>query len=140
MTDAHACPLCIGSGGDLLRDDGWCRIVLADEPDYPGVCRVILNRHISEMTDLAPDERTRLMDAVWETERAVRAVMRPDKVNLASLGNIVPHLHWHVIPRYADDAHFPNPIWGEAKRSTRTQPDLCRVREALRNILSEKII
>jgi diadenosine tetraphosphate (Ap4A) HIT family hydrolase len=42
--------------------------------------------------------------------------MQPDKINLASLGNVVPHLHWHVIPRFADDAHFPSPIWASPQR------------------------
>ena len=112
-----SCPLCDMPGGEVLWQDDFCRIVLvADTPDYPGFCRVILNRHIKEMTDLAPKERTRLMDKVWQTEQAVREVMRPDKINLASLGNVVPHLHWHVIPRFEGDRHFPNPIWGEAKR------------------------
>jgi hypothetical protein len=44
--------------------------------------------------------------------------MGPGKVNVASLGNMTPHLHWHVIPRFADDAHFPNPVWTEAVRTT----------------------
>jgi diadenosine tetraphosphate (Ap4A) HIT family hydrolase len=43
-------------------------------------------------------------------------VLQPDKINLASLGNVVPHLHWHVIPRFADDPHFPNPVWGQRLR------------------------
>jgi diadenosine tetraphosphate (Ap4A) HIT family hydrolase len=59
-----------------------------------------------------------LMRVVFAAEAALREVMQPDKVNLASLGNVVPHLHWHVIPRFADDPHFPNPVWGERKRDT----------------------
>jgi diadenosine tetraphosphate (Ap4A) HIT family hydrolase len=55
---------------------------------------------------------------VWKLELAVREVMQPLKVNVASLGNVVPHLHWHVIPRYADDAHFPAPVWAQAQRTT----------------------
>ena len=43
--------------------------------------------------------------------------LQPDKINLASFGNMVPHLHWHVIPRFKDDMHFPNPIWGQVERS-----------------------
>jgi diadenosine tetraphosphate (Ap4A) HIT family hydrolase len=43
-------------------------------------------------------------------------VAQPDKINLACLGNVVPHLHWHVIPRWRDDSHFPAPIWAAAKR------------------------
>ena len=69
------------------------------------------------MTDLAADDRRHLMDVVLATEHALRELMRPDKVNLASLGNVVPHLHWHVIPRFADDPHFPNPVWGVKQRS-----------------------
>jgi diadenosine tetraphosphate (Ap4A) HIT family hydrolase len=68
------------------------------------------------MTDLAAVERERLMQVVFATEAAVRALLKPDKINLASLGNMVPHLHWHVIPRFRNDRHFPNPIWGEPQR------------------------
>jgi len=81
---------------------------------YPGFLRVIVNRHVKEMTDLA--ERDRLMKAVFACESALRQLYRPDKVNLASLGNVVPHVHWHVIARFADDAHFPDAIWAAARR------------------------
>lgn len=115
------CPLCETPGGDILWQDDFCRVVyVTDTPDYPGFCRVILKRHVKEMTDLTADERSRLMNVVWKTEQAVRDVMHPDKINLAALGNVVPHLHWHVIPRFENDRHFPNPIWGEAKREGAT--------------------
>ena len=107
------CPLCQTDGGHILWRDAFCRVVLADEPDYPGFLRVILNAHIKEMTDLPPADQVALMRVVWAAESALREVMQPDKINLASLGNVVPHLHWHVIPRFADDPHFPNPVWGQ---------------------------
>jgi diadenosine tetraphosphate (Ap4A) HIT family hydrolase len=117
-----SCPLCDGPGGEVLWQDDFCRIVLVtDTPDYPGFCRVILKRHVKEMTDLAPEERTRLMEAVWKTEQTVRETLRADKINLASLGNVVPHLHWHVVPRFLHDPHFPNPIWGAAQRKSAMQ-------------------
>lgn len=100
----------------LLWQDDFCRVVLVDDAHYPGFCRVILNRHVKEMSNLDEVSRQRLMQVVFETEAAVREVMSPDKINLASLGNVVPHLHWHVIPRFSDDKHFPNPIWGAANR------------------------
>ena len=113
------CPLCDTPGGMLLWQDDFCRVVLVtDTPDYPGFCRVILNRHVAEMTDLVPEERSRLMMAVMKVEQALREVLQPDKINLAALGNVVPHLHWHVIPRFADDPHFPNPVWGVRLRDT----------------------
>jgi len=113
-----SCPLCDTPGGTLLWQDDFCRVVRADEPDYPGFLRVILNAHIREMSDLSPVDQQALMRVVFAAEAALREVMAPDKVNLASLGNVVPHLHWHVIPRFADDPHFPNPVWGIKQRDT----------------------
>lgn len=113
-----SCALCQSEGGVLLWRSDFCHVVRADEPDYPGFLRVILNAHVKEMTDLPPAEQLALMRVVFAAEAALREVMAPDKVNLASLGNLVPHLHWHVIPRFADDPHFPNPVWGVKQRNT----------------------
>ncbi|MDT3706952.1 MAG: HIT family protein [Thiobacillus sp.] len=115
---ATDCPLCRSDAGTVLWRDALCRIVLANEPDYPGFLRVILNTHVSEMTDLPAADRQTLMRVVFATEAALREVMAPGKINLASLGNVVPHLHWHVIPRFVDDPHFPNPVWGERLRQS----------------------
>jgi diadenosine tetraphosphate (Ap4A) HIT family hydrolase len=110
------CELCAQQGDVVARSADW-RVVLVDDQHYPGFCRVIWNHHVQEMTDLTLAQRNMLMKLVWQVESAVREVMRPHKINLASLGNVVPHLHWHVIPRYRDDLHFPNPIWGKVERS-----------------------
>ncbi|WP_136413264.1 HIT family protein [Herbaspirillum sp. ST 5-3] len=132
------CELCIQPGGDVVyRDDNY-RIVIVDDERYPGFCRVIWNAHTREMTDLSTAERAILIAAVWQVEEAVREVMQPHKINVASLGNVVPHLHWHIIPRYEDDAHFPNPIWGEVKR-TPDSTDLAK-RRALVPRLREAIL
>jgi len=117
MNQPH-CPLCQTDSGDVLWRDPLCRVVLADEPDYPGFLRVILNAHAKEMTDLSPADQAELMQVVFAAEAALREVMHADKINLASLGNVVPHLHWHVIPRFADDPHFPNPVWGAKLRAS----------------------
>lgn len=115
---ATDCPLCQGDVCTVLWRDALCRIVLADEPDYPGFLRVILHAHVKEMTDLPAAEQQALLHVVLATEAALREMMAPDKVNLASLGNVVPHLHWHVIPRFTDDPHFPNPVWSERQRQS----------------------
>ncbi len=106
------CELCEGDGGELIWRDEQCRVVCVAELGYPGYCRAIWNAHVSEMTDLGESERARLMRVVFELEAGLRKLLRPDKINLASLGNAVPHLHWHVIPRFRGDPHFPGPIWG----------------------------
>ena len=109
-----SCELCEKDGGAVLWRDELCRVVRPAVEGYPGFLRVIVNRHVKEMTDLV--ERERLMRVVFACESVLRERYRPDKVNLASLGNVVPHLHWHVIARFADDAHFPDAIWASPRR------------------------
>lgn len=53
---------------------------------------------------------------VFAVEFALRELLQPDKINLASFGNVTPHLHWHLIPRWRDDPHFPQPFWGQRQR------------------------
>jgi diadenosine tetraphosphate (Ap4A) HIT family hydrolase len=110
------CELCSRTGGELLWRDERCRVIHVAERGYPGFCRVVWQAHVREMTDLSDEDRLHLMEVVFAVESVLRELLVPDKINLATLGNVVPHLHWHVIPRYADDPHFPEPIWAEAKR------------------------
>jgi diadenosine tetraphosphate (Ap4A) HIT family hydrolase len=132
-----SCPLCLDDGGELVLRTDLLRVVLVDEPDYPGYCRVILNAHAREMTDLAPAQIARLMGVVFAVEDAQRDVLNPLKINLASFGNMTPHLHWHVIPRWADDAHFPQPVWGSRQRES--DPLELTVRRALLPRLADEI-
>ena len=112
-----SCPLCQPDSAQVLWRDASCRVIWVEDADYPGFCRVILNAHVKEMSDLPVSERLRLMAVVFAVEAAVREVVHPDKINLASLGNVVPHVHWHVIPRWADDPNFPDAIWAPARRA-----------------------
>lgn len=116
-----ACDLCDGPGGVVLWRDERLRIVRVNDPDYPAFLRVVWNAHVKEMTDLSEGESEHFMRAVVATERVLRNLLNPDKMNLASLGNQTPHLHWHVIPRFRDDRHYPNPVWAAAAREGRTQ-------------------
>ncbi|MEY4624719.1 MAG: hypothetical protein RL061_244 [Pseudomonadota bacterium] len=111
------CPLCTTDGGELLWKNEEMRVILANEPDFPGFCRVIWNEHIAEMSQLSVDQRARLNHVVMLIEKAVLETMSPDKVNLAALGNMVPHLHWHVIPRFQKDVCFPGSVWSEKLRA-----------------------
>ena len=120
---ADVCEFCHSPGGAVLWQNELCRVVRVDEPDYPGFVRVILGRHATEMADLEKGERDRFMAVVFAVEAAVRDTMKADKMNLASLGNQTPHLHWHVVPRFRDDRHFPGPIWGTPKRERAAHSD-----------------
>jgi diadenosine tetraphosphate (Ap4A) HIT family hydrolase len=118
----------------------WLRVVLVDDADFPGFARVIWNEHVREMTDLGAADRERLMRAVFAVEQAQREVLAPTKVNLASLGNVTPHLHWHVIPRFADDSHFPQPVWGARQRPAAPSLDARRaLLDRLRARIAEQV-
>ncbi len=116
---APACPLCEGDGGTLVWRGPLMRVVHAPEEaerGFPGFYRVVWNAHVAEFSDLAEADRARCMAAVAVVEQVLREQLQPAKINLAALGNMVPHLHWHVIARFAGDSHFPAPVWAPPQR------------------------
>lgn len=118
------CPLCHPTAAEnqaILWEDALCRVIRVDDALYPGFCRLIWKGHVAELTDLSPDQRSHCLKVLCGVETALRQLMQPDKINLASLGNMVPHLHWHIIPRRRTDPHFPNSIWGP-QTQTEAQP------------------
>lgn len=118
----HAgCPLCDEVGDELVAAGGGMRVIRATEPStegFPAFYRVVWDAHVAELSDLSMEERHRCMDVVVRVEQALRSALpeglRPDKINIAALGNMVPHLHWHVIARHRWDSHFPSPVWATA--------------------------
>jgi diadenosine tetraphosphate (Ap4A) HIT family hydrolase len=131
----ETCALCVPTSHLVLWQDDFCRVLLLNDSDYPAYCRIELLAHTKEMTDLPPLERARMMKMVFAVEQAIREIFNPDKINLASLGNKTPHLHWHVIPRFEDDKHFPNSHWGEVMR----EGDFAPLDEENINDLTQKI-
>jgi diadenosine tetraphosphate (Ap4A) HIT family hydrolase len=128
MNMVQSCVLCQPSSHPILWQDDFCRVVLLNDADYPAYCRVELLEHIKEMSDLPPLQRARMMKVLFAVETAIREIIQPDKINLASLGNKTPHIHWHVVPRFENDRHFPNSHWGEVMRENNT------------NLLDEKTV
>ncbi|MBS0427767.1 MAG: HIT family protein [Proteobacteria bacterium] len=110
------CALCEAAGGRVLFENDSLRVIHAQEAGFPAFYRVVWRAHAREFTDLSRDERVHCLDAVCEVESALRAHLAPTKVNVATLGNAVPHLHWHVIARFGWDSHFPSPVWAGASR------------------------
>lgn len=110
------CPLCAPNHESMIWSDEQLRVIAVNDPDFPGFVRVICQPHVREFSDLSPAQRIRLMELVAQIESLMRVMLSPEKINLASLGNQVPHLHWHIIPRWSDDACFPDSIWSTKKR------------------------
>ncbi|GAA3988893.1 HIT family protein [Comamonas faecalis] len=111
-----SCALCTTEGGQLVWRGEKLRVIRADEAGFPAFYRVVWNAHVAEFSDLAPGDRQRCMDVVTLIEQVLREKLAPTKINLATLGNVVPHLHWHVIARFDWDSHFPAPVWTGAVR------------------------
>jgi len=110
------CELCREPGGELVFQAPTWRVIRAVDAAFPAFYRVVWRAHVAEFTDLSLAEQAALMGVVGTVERVLREALRPTKINLASLGNVVPHLHWHVIARFDWDSHFPAPVWGQAQR------------------------
>jgi len=115
-TATPACPLCLEAGGTLIWHDADWRVVRVDDAAFPAFYRVIARRHVAEWSQLPPAERNRCMALVCAVEAVLIEQLQPAKINLAALGNMVPHLHWHIIARFTWDSHFPQPVWGAKQR------------------------
>ncbi len=135
------CPLCDPSGEKVVFKNDIFRVVCVEDENYPGYFQLILNVHVKEMSDLWKIEQGRVFAALAEIEKVLIAQMKPEKVNWAQLGNQVPHLHWHIIARFTDDATFPDPIWSAPRRETDKETLKLRKAQAERccEILSEKL-
>lgn len=123
------CVLCNEDGGRLLWRNDSLRVVAVDD-ELPGYTRVIRRSHQPEMTDLSTLEQHELMQAVFLIEGVQRQILQAHKVNLASLGNMTPHLHWHIVPRWRDDPWFPDSIWAPRRPATESAVTAWQTRRA----------
>ena len=141
MSVAAVCPLCATEGGTLVWRGAHLRVIRADEAGFPAFYRVVWNTHVAEFSDLDAPSRQHCMDVVAVVEQALRDVLQPTKINLAALGNMVPHLHWHVIARFDWDSHFPAPVWAAAVRDrVPAREEALRARlPALERALAERL-
>lgn len=112
------CPLCLETAELRVAESPLWRVVRVADASFPAFYRLIWQAHVAEFSQLGEDQARACMAAVTAIERVLLRALSPTKINLATLGNVVPHLHWHVIARFDWDSHFPNPIWGAALRET----------------------
>ena len=110
------CPFCEGPGGRIVFEGAKLRVIHAEEAGFPAFYRVIWREHAAEFSDLDTADRVLCMEAVAIVEQCLREHLSPAKINLAALGNMVSHLHWHVIARFTGDTHFPGSVWAPVQR------------------------
>lgn len=85
---------------------------LMDDANYPWLILVPRVPDARELIDLDSAAQARLMEEIGRCSRALQSLFRPHKLNVATLGNLVPQLHVHVIARHTDDPAWPAPVWG----------------------------
>lgn len=112
----QGCVLCEGPGGRLVFEGAKLRVIHAEEAGFPAFYRVVWREHAAEFSDLDTADRALCMEAVTVVEQCLREHLKPAKINLAALGNMVAHLHWHVIARFSNDSHFPGSVWASVQR------------------------
>ncbi len=136
-----ACPLCDATGDQLVFQGEKLRVIRAEEAGFPAFYRVVWTEHKAEFSDLCDADQMLCMRAVSLVEQVLREVLQPSKINLAALGNMVPHLHWHVIARFDWDSHFPAPVWAQAQRTPepRKLASLLRHRDLLERLLVQRL-
>ena len=132
------CPLCDEAGGRVVLQAPRWRLVHATEAGFPAFYRLVWQDHVKEFSQLSAADRTTCLDVVVAVEQAMLRHLQPDKVNLATLGNAVPHVHWHVIARFAWDTHFPGAVWAAPQRAA-DEPRIADVAARLPALESELI-
>jgi diadenosine tetraphosphate (Ap4A) HIT family hydrolase len=87
------------------------KIYLHDDQFFPGWTVVVFQRHATELFQLAPTERFQLMEEVNRVAKTLAETYQAKKMNYELLGNQLPHIHWHIIPRLANDPAPLEPVW-----------------------------
>jgi len=115
LTDS--CPMCCiwDSEPELrIKELRHCYVILNRDQFFRGYCFIVARQHVSELFHLDIQTRSAIIEEVNSVAAALFNIFTPAKINYELLGNMVPHMHWHVIPRFTDDPLWPRPIWSEA--------------------------
>ena len=133
------CPMCHRWESDAelrIAEFDHSYVILNRDQFFPGYTLLFSKTHVTELFHLDRRVRGELMEEVSRTAKALFNVFRPDKINYELLGNMVPHMHWHLVPRFASEKVWPRPIWAEPHGELFLTPDeyrrrIAQIREAL---------
>lgn len=121
-----SCPMCtkwLDEPELRIAELGHTRVMLNRDQFFPGYTFVFTREHVTELFHLSPPVRQGVMEEVTAVTAALFDLFQPAKMNYELLGNMVPHMHWHLVPRFATDPLWPRPIWSEPHGETLLAPD-----------------
>lgn len=118
-----------------MGDLPMSRLLLMDDARFPWLILVPRVAGARELIDLDETDRSSLLAEITTVGRALEALLRPEKLNIAALGNVVAQLHVHVIARNSNDSAWPRPVWGVGEREPYHGAALDKLTAALRNML-----
>ena len=128
------CPMCTKWEDEpelRIAELEQCYVMLNSDQFFPGYCFVFAKKHVTELFHLDPEVRNSVMAEVSLVAAALYAVFAPAKINYELLGNMVPHMHWHLVPRFSTDPLWPRPIWSEPHEAVELSAKECAERIAL---------
>lgn len=114
-------------------------MILGDAQFYRGYSVLFAKRHVTEPHLMPRGEAHELLDEMLAAGRAIAAVTSPLKLNYECLGNQEPHVHWHIFPRYADDALRLQPVWQRADAERKVSLEDTARRELLAALRAELV-
>jgi diadenosine tetraphosphate (Ap4A) HIT family hydrolase len=116
-----------------------CHLLLMDDASYPWCILVPDREGITEIHQLTTSERAQLMEESTRLSRCLESLFRPDSLNVASLGNLVPQLHIHHLARFRQDPAWPGPVWGHAPAKSYAPEAAEAVRQQLLSCLGDSL-
>ncbi|MCH9740448.1 MAG: HIT family protein [Epsilonproteobacteria bacterium] len=91
-------------------------IKIETEPSEIPWLKIFTQEPYKEFSDAPNEVKLEILRALDVIEKEMIAFFEPEKINIASFGNYVPHLHWHIMARFKNDSYFPEPMWGVKQR------------------------
>jgi diadenosine tetraphosphate (Ap4A) HIT family hydrolase len=138
-TMKNECPMCsrwVADADLQIVEFKHSLVILNRDQFFPGYCLLFTKNHVTELFHLGQSERSELVEEINLLAATLDAVFSPTKINYELLGNMVPHMHWHIIPRFEHDLLWPRPIWAEPHQEAILTPEeYCCTIELIRKAL-----
>ena len=111
-----SCPMCSKWSDEpdmRIAEFRYSYVMLNRDQFFRGYCFVLTKKHVTELFQLDLQTRSGIIEEMNTVAAALFRLLKPAKINYELLGNMVPHMHWHVVPRFTADPLWPRPIWSE---------------------------